>query len=41
MGLLAMVDISIDTHQDPMVYMWRDCDVRLAEGFSASKRVRQ
>jgi thymidine phosphorylase len=39
MGLLAMVDIGIDTHQDPMVYMRSDCDVCLAEGFSTSKRV--
>ncbi|MBT8130814.1 MAG: thymidine phosphorylase family protein [Gammaproteobacteria bacterium] len=39
MGLLAVVDIGIDTHQEPVVYMRNDCEVCLAEGFTASTRV--
>lgn len=39
MGLLTVVDIGIDTHQEPVVYMRSDCEVCLAEGFTASTRV--
>lgn len=39
MGLLTVVDIGIDTHQEPMVYMRGDCEVCMAEGFSVSTRV--
>lgn len=39
MGLLKVVDIGIDTHQEPMAYMRGDCEVCRAEGFVASTRV--
>ena len=39
MGMLTVVDIGIDTHQEPVAYMRSDCEVCLAEGFSASSRV--
>ncbi|NMH65240.1 thymidine phosphorylase family protein [Shewanella salipaludis] len=36
---LVVVDMGIDTHQEPVVYMRRDCHVCKAEGFNASRRV--
>ncbi len=39
MGLLTVVDIGIDTHQEPLVYMRRDCEVCLAEGSTAITRL--
>ena len=36
MGLLTIVDIGIATHQEPTVYMRGDCEVCMAEGFSAT-----
>ncbi|MGQ9424351.1 thymidine phosphorylase family protein [Gilvimarinus sp. F26214L] len=38
-GVLKALDMGIDTHQEPVVYMRSDCHVCLAEGFSASSRV--
>jgi thymidine phosphorylase len=38
-GLLTVIDIGIDTHQEPVVYMRSDCEVCLAEGFTASARL--
>lgn len=32
--------LGIDTHQEPVVYMRRDCHVAVSEGFSAQSRVR-
>ncbi len=37
---LTAVDIGIDTHQEPVVYMRTDCHICRAEGFSASTRLR-
>ncbi len=37
---LRVFHIGIDTHQEPVVYMRRDCHICRAEGFSASTRVR-
>ena len=36
---LTVVDMGIDTHQEPVVYMRRDCHICRAEGFSANSRV--
>lgn len=36
---LAVVDMGIDTHQEPLVYMRADCHICRAEGFAASSRV--
>ncbi len=36
---LVVVDMGIDTHQEPLVYMREDCHVCRAEGFNASSRV--
>lgn len=36
---LTVVDIGIDTHQEPVVYMRSDCHICLSEGFTASSRV--
>lgn len=36
---LTVVDMGIDTHQEPLVYMREDCHVCRAEGFNASSRV--
>jgi thymidine phosphorylase len=36
---LTVVDMGINTHQEPIVYMHRDCHICVAEGFSASARV--
>lgn len=36
MGLVTIVDIGINTHQEPMVYIRGDCEVCMAEGISAS-----
>jgi len=38
-GMLTVVDNGIDTHQKPMVYMRRDCEVYMAERFTASTRL--
>ncbi len=38
-GGLAIVDMGIDTHFEPIVYMRRDCHICRAEGFRASTRV--
>ena len=40
MRRLAVVDIGVESHQEPMVYMRADCEVCLAEGFTASTRDR-
>jgi len=32
--------LGIDTHQEPVVYMRRDCHVAVSEGFSAQSRIR-
>lgn len=37
-GLIA-VDVGINTHQEPLVYMHKDCHICRAEGFSANTRV--
>jgi len=37
--VLEVVDMGIDTHQEPVVYMREDCDICRAEGFTASNRV--
>lgn len=37
--VLKVVDMGIDTHQEPVVYMREDCDICRAEGFSASSRL--
>ena len=37
---LRLVRAGIDTYQQPVVYMHRDCQVCRAEGFSALTRVR-
>tara|TARA_R110000824_G_scaffold401796_1_gene616751 strand:+ start:14476 stop:15987 length:1512 start_codon:yes stop_codon:yes gene_type:complete len=36
---LTVVDMGINTHQEPIVYMHKDCHICRAEGFSASARV--
>lgn len=36
---LVVVDMGIDTHQEPLVYMREDCTICRAEGFTASSRV--
>ncbi len=36
---LVVVDMGIDTHQEPLVYMREDCTICRAEGFNASSRV--
>lgn len=36
---LYVVDMGIDTHQEPVVYMRSDCHICSAEGFDASSRV--
>jgi thymidine phosphorylase len=36
---LRLVRAGIDTYQQPVVYMHRDCDVCRAEGFTALTRV--
>ncbi len=37
--VLEVLDMGIDTHQEPVVYMREDCDICRAEGFSASSRL--
>ncbi|MGY6512011.1 hypothetical protein ACXIUH_23875 [Vibrio parahaemolyticus] len=37
--LLQVVDIGIDTHQEPVVYMRSDCHICRSEGFTANSRV--
>ncbi len=36
---LIVIDMGIDTHQEPLVYMREDCHICRAEGFNASSRV--
>ena len=36
---LIAVDIGIDTHQEPVVYMRSDCHICRSEGFTANSRV--
>lgn len=36
---LLAVDMGIDTHEEPVVYMRSDCDVCVSEGFSANARL--
>ena len=36
---MVVVNLGIDTHQEPIVYMRRDCHICRAEGFSSSSRV--
>lgn len=36
---LSVVDMGINTHQEPVAYMRRDCHICLAEGFAASSRI--
>ncbi len=36
---LVVVDMGVDTHQEPLVYMREDCTICRAEGFNASSRV--
>lgn len=36
---LLVVDMGIDTHQEPVVYMRRDCHICRSEGFTANSRV--
>ena len=36
---LTVVEMGINTHQEPIVYMHKDCHICRAEGFSASARV--
>lgn len=38
-GSLHAVDMDIDSHDEPVVYMRRDCDICRAEGFSANTRL--
>src|SRR6185369_9751369 len=38
-GRLRLVRAGIDTYQQPVVYMHRDCEVCRAEGFTALTRV--
>ncbi len=38
-GTLAVVDMGINTHQEPVVYMHKDCHICRAEGFNASTRL--
>lgn len=37
---LLVVDIGIDTHQEPVAYMRKDCHVCRAEGFEVNSRVK-
>lgn len=37
--VLDVVDMGIDTHQEPVIYMREDCDICRAEGFTASSRL--
>jgi thymidine phosphorylase len=37
---LRLVRAGIDTYQQPVVYMHRDCEVCRSEGFAALTRVR-
>lgn len=37
---LCLRRLGIDTHQEPVVYMRRDCHVAISEGFSAQSRIR-
>ncbi|WP_330109658.1 thymidine phosphorylase family protein [Methylophaga thalassica] len=37
--LLSIVDMGIDTHQEPVVYMRSDCHICRSEGFTANSRV--
>lgn len=39
MSSLNVLDMGIDTHQEPVVYMREDCHVCRAEGFSANTRI--
>jgi thymidine phosphorylase len=36
---LEAVDMGIDTHEEPVVYMRKDCDICRAEGFEANTRL--
>lgn len=36
---LSIVDMGIDTHQEPVVYMRSDCHICRSEGFTANNRV--
>ncbi|AUM11074.1 thymidine phosphorylase family protein [Ketobacter alkanivorans] len=36
---LKVLDIGIDTHQEPIVYMRADCNICRSEGFTANSRV--
>ena len=36
---LTVKAMGINTHQEPIVYMHKDCHICVAEGFSASARV--
>lgn len=36
---LAVVDMGIDTHQEPVVYMRSDCHICRSEGFTSNSRV--
>jgi len=36
---LLALDMGIDTHDEPVVYMRRDCDICRAEGFTANTRL--
>lgn len=38
-GTLAVIDMGINTHQEPVVYMHKDCHICRAEGFNASTRL--
>lgn len=38
-GILVVVDMGINTHQEPVVYMHKDCHICRAEGFNASTRL--
>lgn len=37
---LCVRRLGIDTHQEPVVYMRRDCHIAISEGFSAQSRIR-
>lgn len=36
---LKAIDIGIDTHQEPVVYMRSDCHICRSEGFTVNSRV--
>ena len=36
---LKVIDMGIDTHQEPVVYMRSDCHICRSEGFTANSRV--